>query len=167
MAQPLKLYFIRHGIAEERQPHLPDQQRALTPKGRQKTQKVAQRLHILGIKFDYLQTSPLIRAHQTAEILQQQGLVRAIHVSDLLSPEGNWQDWLKWLQDWRTQGLTHLALVGHEPHLSTWAELLVWGQPCQKLVLKKAGMIGLLLPEHHNPIGQSTLFWLTAPKLLL
>lgn len=166
MAQPLKLYFIRHGIAEERQSHLPDQQRALTLKGRQKTQKVAQQLQTLGINFDYLQTSPLVRAHQTAEIIQQQGLISAIHVSGLLSPEGNWQDWLNWFQNWRKQGLKHLALVGHEPNLSAWAEILVWGQPRQQLVLKKAGMIGLLLPEHHNPVGQSTLFWLTAPKLL-
>ena len=166
MAQPLKLYLIRHGIAEERQPHLPDQQRALTAKGQQKTQKVAQRLQTLGIHFDDLQTSPLVRAYQTAEILQHQGLVTCIQISDFLSPDGNWQDWLQWLQNWRNQGLTHLALVGHEPNLSTWAEILVWGQPRQQLVLKKAGMIGLLLPEHHNPVGQSTLFWLTAPKLL-
>ncbi|KAI9133934.1 phosphohistidine phosphatase SixA [Acaryochloris sp. CCMEE 5410] len=166
MAQPLKLYLIRHGIAEERQPHLPDPQRALTAKGRQKTQKVAQRLQELGLQFDDLQTSSLVRAYQTAEILQHQGLVTTIHISDLLRPDGNWQEWLQWLQNWRNQGLTRLALVGHEPNLSTWAEILVWGQPRRQLVLKKAGMIGLLLPEHHNPVGQSTLFWLTAPKLL-
>ncbi len=167
MAQPLKLYLIRHGIAEERRLHFPDEQQALTAKGRQKTQKVAQRLQALGLRFDYLQTSPLARAHQTAEILQRQGLVSAIHVSDLLSPSGSWQDWLPWLETWRKQGLTHLALVGHEPNLSEWAEILVWGQPRQQLVLKKAGMIGLLLPEDNNLVGQSTLFWLTAPKVLL
>jgi len=167
MAQPLKLYLIRHGIAEDRQPNVPDNKRSLTSKGRQKTQHVAQRLQTLGLQFDYLQTSPLVRAHQTAEIIHKQGLVTTIHLSDLLSPEGNWQDWLNWLQNWRKKGLTHLALVGHEPNLSEWAEILVWGQPCQQLILKKAGMIGLLLPEHHNPVGQSTLFWLTAPKLLL
>ncbi|WP_299485754.1 phosphohistidine phosphatase SixA [Acaryochloris sp. IP29b_bin.137] len=163
----LKLYFIRHGIAEERQPHVLDEQRALTTKGREKTQKVAQRLQTLGLHFDDLQTSPLVRAHQTAEILQQQGLVNAIHISDVLSPEGSCQDWLDWLQTWRKLGLASLALVGHEPNLSEWAEILVWGQPRQQLVLKKAGMIGLLLPEQTNPVGQSTLFWLTAPKLLL
>lgn len=54
MAPPLKLYFIRHGMAEARQPHLPDQQRTLTAKGQQKTRKVAQRLQTLGIHFDYL-----------------------------------------------------------------------------------------------------------------
>lgn len=164
---PLKLYFIRHGIAEERQPHVLDQQRALTAKGREKTQKVAQRLQALGLHFDDLQTSPLVRAYQTAEILQQQGLVKAIHITDLLSPEGSFQDWLGWLQTWRKQGLANLALVGHEPSLSEWAEILVGGQPRQQLVLKKAGMIGILLPEQTNPVGQSTLFWLTAPKLLL
>lgn len=162
-----QLYLIRHGIAEERQPHVPDEQRALTPKGRQRTQKVAQRLGMIGCRFDYLQTSPLVRAHQTADILQQAGLVSAIHVSELLSPGEHWQDWLAWLQTWRLDGLANLALVGHEPNLSAWAERLIWGQPRQQLVLKKAGMIGLLLPEHNNPVGHSALFGLTAPKWLL
>lgn len=167
MAEPLRLYLIRHGIAEERQPHVLDEQRALTDKGWQKTRKVAQRLQDLGISFDYLQTSPLVRAHQTAEIIRQQGLVNAVHKSDLLSPEGSLQDWLSWLQTWRQEGSASLALVGHEPNLSEWAGILIWGRPRQQMILKKAGMIGLLLPEHHTPVGQSALFWLTAPKLLL
>jgi phosphohistidine phosphatase len=35
------------------------------------------------------------------------------------------------------------------------------------IALKKAGMIGLTLPDQLEPIGNSTLFWLTPPKLFI
>ncbi|MER3478596.1 MAG: phosphohistidine phosphatase SixA, partial [Leptolyngbya sp. ERB_1_2] len=60
-----------------------------------------------------------------------------------------------------------LALVGHEPDLSGWAELLVWGEVRDRILLKKAGMIGLDLPDSGSAISNSQLFWLTPPKFLL
>ena len=60
-----------------------------------------------------------------------------------------------------------LALVGHEPDLSQWAELLIWGEAKGVLQLKKAGIIGIEIPDHIDPIGNSILFWLTPPRLLL
>jgi phosphohistidine phosphatase len=167
MGQPLQLYLIRHGIAVDRSLNLPDEQRPLTEKGIQRTQQVAHRLRSLGITFDYLQTSPLVRACQTAEILQRTALVGEVHVSEWLSPQGSFDEWLAWLQSWRQQGHSSLAIVGHEPYLSEWAERLIWGTVRHQLVLKKAGMIGILLPEEENPVSHSTLFWLTAPKFLL
>jgi phosphohistidine phosphatase len=56
--------------------------------------------------------------------------------------------------------------VGHEPNLSLWAETLLWGKTNGVLTLKKAGVLGLTLPEQ-TPIGNSTLFWLTPPRFLL
>jgi phosphohistidine phosphatase len=167
MYPPLQLYIIRHGIAVDRSSDLPDEQRPLTPQGQQKTQEVAQRLRALGLGFDYLQTSPLVRAYQTAKILQEEGLAGKVHTSEWLSPQGSFEQWLAWLQSWREQKHSSLAIVGHEPYLSEWAERLIWGAVRHQLALKKAGMIGILLPEQENPVSHSTLFWLTAPKFLL
>ena len=50
----MELYLIRHGIAEEHQPQLKDEERQLTPEGRQKTEKVAQRLAKLELHFDLI-----------------------------------------------------------------------------------------------------------------
>jgi phosphohistidine phosphatase len=57
--------------------------------------------------------------------------------------------------------------VGHQPDLASWAEQLTWGDDRQRLLLKKAGIIGLLIPDEGNPLGKSTLFWLTSPRLFL
>jgi phosphohistidine phosphatase len=162
-----ELYLIRHGLAGESGSYADDTQRPLTEEGQQKTHVIAKRLLQLQLQFDLILTSPLVRARQTAEILQEVGLGTQLEASSYLSPGGDFEGWLNWLKDWRKSNNTALALVGHEPDLSHWAEQLVWGKATGRLVLKKAGVIGINLPNSSNPIGKSELFWLTPPRLLL
>jgi phosphohistidine phosphatase len=161
------LYFIRHGIAQERSDEIDDSDRALTDEGRKKTCHVAKRLHELGLRFDLIQTSPLVRAKQTADIFGDSGFDCPTEISNELSPEGSFDHWLKWFLKWQKTGKTSLGLVGHEPNLSSWAEFLLWGEVKGVLVLKKAGVIGLAVPEAESLIGNSLLFLLIQPKLLL
>jgi phosphohistidine phosphatase len=164
----MELYLIRHGIAQERSADIKDEERSLTKEGRQKTEKVAQRLVKLDLHFDLIVTSPLVRARQTAEILIEAGLSSKMEESHHLTPDGNIQSWLKdWLEPRNYSPKTQLALVGHEPCLSEWAEILLWGKVKASLVLKKAGMIGIKLPEIGSPLGRSQMYWLTPPKYLL
>jgi phosphohistidine phosphatase len=164
----MELYLIRHGIAEEHQPELKDEERQLTPEGRQKTEKVADKLTKLGFHFDLILTSPLVRAYQTAEILIAAGLSSQLEQSHHLSFESNIQNWLQeWLEPRNYPHKTQLALVGHAPSLSHWAEILLWGEAKERLILKKAGMIGIKLPDDGSPLGRSQMFWLTPPKYLL
>ncbi|MEM8612020.1 MAG: phosphohistidine phosphatase SixA [Cyanobacteria bacterium P01_H01_bin.105] len=166
-----QVYFIRHGISVERGTYLDDTQRPLTEKGLYKTQKIAQRLVTLGLRFDSLLTSPLVRAVQTAEILCQADLVTAYERFNALAPDGKLHDWLTWLSTWQSSERTTLAVVGHEPDLSQWAQQLVQGESNDRWVLKKAGIIGLNIPEVNseaaNVIGHSQLFWLAPPRLIL
>jgi phosphohistidine phosphatase len=161
----IELYFIRHGIAAERGTYAEDGDRPLTDAGHRKTTRVAERLDQLGLHFDLILTSPLVRARQTAAILQTVGLGDRLEESSDLAPAGDFNHWLAWLTEWQSGG-KQLALVGHQPDLADWAETLVWGESNQRLVLKKAGVIGLLVPQS-DPIGHSQLFWLTPPKFLL
>ena len=164
----IELYLIRHGIAAERQTYTKDEERPLTDIGRQKTKKVAKRLNQISVQFELILTSPLVRAQQTAQILQQVGLSSTIEESLTLAPDGDFPAWLGWLEKWRSkQKSSCLALVGHQPDLAHWAETLIWGTAQEKLVLKKAGIIGLKLPESGTPVGKSELFLLTSPKWLL
>ncbi len=164
----IRLYLIRHGIAVEREEFSgQDGDRPLTHQGEQKTRRVAQRLKALELSFNYLLTSPLLRAQQTASILQAESLADATEIVDWLAPAGNFADGLAWLENIQKSNLNSVAFVGHEPDLSQWAELLLWEESRQVLVLKKAGIIGLLLPEAASPVGNSLLFWLSAPGLLL
>lgn len=164
----MELYLIRHGIAEEQQAGIKDEERHLTKEGRQKTEKVAQRLKKLDLQFDLIVTSPLVRARQTAEILLEVGLSSQMEESNHLAPNGHISSWLDyWLQPKNFAQNTQLAVVGHEPCLSNWAEILLWGEAKDSLVLKKAGMIGVKLPESGSPVGRSQMFWLTPPRYLL
>jgi len=160
-----QLYFIRHGIATERGGWKTDVERPLTPEGNTKTYHVAQRLKALGIQFKLIQTSPLIRAKQTAEIFDALGLSLQVLESIHLMPSGHLQDWLT---EWQGKKFPDpMAVIGHEPNLSLWAELLVFGHHWGRLKLKKTGVIGLNVPSSPPFIGRCHLFWLTSPKLLI
>lgn len=164
----MEIYLIRHGIAAARGTYADDEQRPLTEKGCIKTSKVANKLLSVGLKFDLILTSPLVRACQTAEILKQAGLAKHMQEFNPLKPDGDIQQWLEWQQQWyRENPNGKLALVGHQPDLGNWAELLVWGTVKEQLILKKAGVIGLKMPGIGTPLCRSTLFLLISPKWLL
>ena len=129
----MQLYLIRHAIAEERAPGLPDEGRALTLEGRSRMKQEMRGLRRLGISFERLAHSPLRRALETAEILAPlvEGKPR---VSALLAqaPGPALLDSLAG---------ESLALVGHDPWLSQLAGLLIGGTPA--LTLKKGGVLVL------------------------
>ena len=163
----VEIYLVRHGVAADRGKYATDEERPLTQEGDRKTRKVAKELLKLGLQFDLILTSPLVRSRQTAKILQGANLSKKIEISSALTPRGDFQTWLKWLDSWRQTGGRKLALVGHQPDLANWAETLIWGEAREVLVLKKAGIIGISLPEIGQPIGNSQIFWLTPPRFLL
>ncbi len=164
------LYLIRHGIAEDRENYEDDTLRPLTDEGRKKTKQVAKRLYDLGLRFDLLQTSPLVRAQQTAEIFTNI-FDSPVQQSSELAPEGSFEAWLQWATEWLSQhphpARASLGIIGHEPDLTTWAETLLWGESKGALVLKKAGIIGLVLPEAQPWTANGILFLSIPPKLLI
>ncbi|MDX2098173.1 MAG: phosphohistidine phosphatase SixA [Leptolyngbyaceae cyanobacterium bins.59] len=162
-----ELYIIRHGLAADRGSWANDKERPLTEEGDRKTRQVAQRLREFKVSFETVLTSPLVRALQTAAILSETQLVGRLEVSDWLAPGGDREAWLQWLEGWRQSGETRLAIVGHEPDLSEWAEGLIWGEVRGVITLKKAGILGLCLPESGPLLGNCQLFWLTPPRFVI
>ncbi|NEO87849.1 MAG: phosphohistidine phosphatase SixA [Spirulina sp. SIO3F2] len=160
----MDLFLIRHGIARDRALCSSDAERPLTSTGKKRTQKVAQRLADCGARFDLILTSPLLRAKQTADILLAAGLSQAVEVFTPLAPMGDLQLWVNWNQVYTYHSV---ALVGHQPDLGLWAEQLIWAHAPEKLIVKKAGVIGLKVGDRGSPIGSSELFLLTAPKWFL
>lgn len=164
----MELYLIRHGIAQEQSPTIPDGDRRLTQKGKDKTQRVAQRLQAIGVEFDLILTSPLVRAQQTAQILLERGLSPHLETFDPLAPGEDIALGVNQLiQEYQHRSQRCLALVGHQPDLANWAEYLVFGSPQGKLIVKKAGIIGLTLPSWDFQPGQGELLLLTPPRWLI
>lgn len=164
----MEVYLIRHGIAAERGTYTNDEQRPLVEKGRIKTKQVAEKLLTINLKFDRILTSPLTRAHQTAEIFQKVGLTNQIEIFEPLAPDGDIERWLEWYSQFsESNSDCKLALVGHQPDLGNWAEMLVWGSIKEQIIVKKAGIVGLNVPKINNPLSKSELFLLTSPKWLI
>lgn len=167
------LYLIRHGIAVDLDTIAPDltltdELRPLTKEGRNKLKQVAEKLQISGLKFDLIITSPLIRAKQTADLLIDRQLGSQLEVSPHLAPTGNLPAWLtEWERSKDSLAISKLALVGHEPNLSQWAELLIFGKVYNQLILKKGGIIGLKFPNGRIEIGTAQLHFLIPPKYLV
>lgn len=163
----MEIYLIRHGIAVDRQEYAQDEERPLTAQGRLKTSRVAKRLLATGLYFDYLYSSPLLRAQQTAQILLQEGLSPELQTLFPLRPGGSGAEGLAILNNLNLTAATKIALVGHQPDLGQWAQTWVWGDVPNKLVLKKAGIIGLTFQETPLTAGQGELFLLTSPRYFL
>jgi phosphohistidine phosphatase len=129
---------------------------------------VAERLLKIGLKFELILSSPLVRAYQTAEILRQVGLTKTIETFVPLKPDGAIAEWLEWLQQYQLEHPdAKIALVGHQPDLGNWTEMLLWGTVKGQIEVKKTGVIGLKIPEIGTPIARCTLFLHTAPKWLI
>ncbi len=70
----IELYLIRHGVAEERGEAWPDDfKRPLTADGMSRLRKSVRGLARLGVSFDVIVTSPLVRTRQTAEAVAAGG----------------------------------------------------------------------------------------------
>ena len=149
-----ELLLWRHGIADDRHPDRPDQERALTAEGRQRTEAVAAELCRLQLHCDLLLSSPLRRALQTAEIGVAAGLAPALELEVRLAPGGDPRLLLQ-AGPWR-----RLGLVGHEPDLGELASSLL-GLPAGSISVRKAGIVLLRL----GPTGAS-LEALIGPRLL-
>ena len=160
-----ELYLIRHGIAANWEDYPKDKDRPLTEKGRQKTQKMAQSLLQRKVRFDCIFTSPFLRALQTAEILAEVGLSREIEPLSLLTPGVKLGDWQKWWKECRyNKKGSSLSLVGHEPDLGNLSEQLLWGRVTGKIRLKKAGIVGIVIPEAEALSQNTELFLLVSPR---
>ena len=81
----LELYIIRHGLAgKSLEDETMDDERPLKKKGKEKMKEIAKGLKELKIGFDVVLTSPLLRAKESAEIVN--ALLRRYQRSDSHRP---------------------------------------------------------------------------------
>jgi phosphohistidine phosphatase len=157
---------MRHGIATQRSsPVAPgDARRPLTVKGKKKTERVAHGLSRLGYEVDWIVTSPLVRAVQTAEIVAGSFSARApVDMCTALRPGGSPEDLLSFLA--KNPDRRRILLVGHEPDLSELAARLIGAGSKANLTFKKAGCCCIRFDRHPSRATGQLVWWLT-PRLL-
>lgn len=117
------LYLMRHGAAEDVAPSGRDADRTLTPAGRATVRRVALALRDAGAApVGRIIASPLVRAQETAEIMQSiLGPHLDIDTDDSLEPDGSAYDLAM-----RTARAPHdTLLVGHQPNIEVVARSLL------------------------------------------
>jgi phosphohistidine phosphatase len=153
---------MRHGIAVPRglPPGSGDASRPLTPEGRKKTEQIAEGLQRLGWEVDWIVTSPLVRAAETAEIVAA-SLNRRVPVEPCaaLSPGGSAEDLLSFLA--KHADRKRVLLVGHEPDLGKLAARLMDAGPQANLTFKKGGCCAIRFDKHPSRSAGQLVWWLT------
>ena len=159
----VQLYLVRHAIAEERGPKWTDDtKRPLTKAGIKRMRTAARGVSRLGITFDIVLTSPLVRARQTADVLAAAFDVKPpIVITHSLAPGSRFADLLA---DIKKQPKREcIALVGHEPDLGVTASRL--GGLKRPLEFKK-GAVCRIDVDSIPPSGAGVLRWFATPALL-
>ncbi len=159
----MDLLVLRHGDAGKRSPSSGDFKRTLTPDGRQEILDLSNGLKFLEVKLDYILTSPLLRAKNTAELvaksLKYKGKIEEL---DALKPEGSRLEFYSALSKLKRESV--VLVVGHEPYLSQMISESISQSDC-RIDLKKAGLARIrvlaILPKLKGDLR-----WLLTPKLL-
>jgi phosphohistidine phosphatase len=121
-------YLVRHGeaVAESLDP-----QRPLTRVGRQKVERVANLTAARGVQVSVVFHSGILRARQTAEILAES--LCPLHGVQMLSGLQSQDDPLITRAELESARASAM-LVGHLPHMSRLAALLVHDDPEREVV---------------------------------
>ncbi|AEA11678.1 phosphohistidine phosphatase, SixA [Thermoproteus uzoniensis 768-20] len=130
------LYLAQHGKSFS---EAEDSERRLTPEGAAETEKVARLLAVAGVKVAEVLHSGKTRARQTAEIFARH-LGAPVREADGLAPNDDPRIWAS-----RAEALTSdVLLVGHLPHLSRLASLLLVGDPQKEVIrFRYSGVVKL------------------------
>ena len=164
----MRLYLIRHADAVSRDvpSAAPDAQRPLTKEGRQQAFEVGRGLKRLEATIRVVATSPYVRAVETAQEFRRafdDGL--PLREMPEMRSEADPKSTSAALKMFSVED--HVAVVGHEPHISAWLSLLVAGQEdalrCQ---FKKAAVACVDIDHVPPSAGSGTLRWFLTSKQL-
>lgn len=158
-----ELYVIRHAPAETRGSAWPDDtKRPLTEQGISRLRKSVRGLARLGLSFDVILTSPLLRARQTAELMAATlDAHPPIVVVESLAPGAHHQALLADLE--KQTRRRRIALVGHEPGIGELAARLAGLR--RPLEFKK-GAICRIDVDAMPPSDPGTLRWFLQPRIM-
>lgn len=158
----MNLYLLRHGSAGQRKVNpIADRKRPLDKEGKQQCILLGRVLNSLKLQFDYVLSSPLKRALQTAALVgTETGFEKKIQLSQALAPTGTWSDFHRLLDE--LAGAEDVLLVGHSPNLPEFLNRLLYPAGTKSVLRLRKGAIAMLDLER----GPAKLQWLLDPRVL-
>lgn len=161
MNRDLRLYFLRHGLADHPDFTGDDDNRPLTRDGEVRLRRQAEFLAGLDLDLDIILTSPLTRAVQTAAIVAARlGLADQVLEEPRLGHGFGVESLAAILAD-LPPNQQRILLVGHEPGLSTVIGGITGGS---EVVCKKGGLARVDIDGGADLHGR--LVWLLPPKVM-
>jgi len=156
-----ELLIIRHAVAHERDASAwpNDELRPLTAEGSDKFRKAARGLARVADVPEELLCSPLVRARQTAAILEREAAFPRALELDVLRPGTAISVLVRALHERRSASI---AIVGHEPDLGQLLASLLGGP----VVPLKKGAVAQLAFEQRVEEGAGQLLALLPPRVL-
>lgn len=161
-----EFYIMRHGIAVTRSSAgFPDDaKRPLTPEGKEKMRQISAGLKRAGFDPDWIVSSPLVRAVETAEIVGETlGSNVPLEFCDALRPGGSAEALIAFLA--KRPNRKRVLVVGHEPDLGEMAARLVGAGLHANLPFKKGGCC-LITFDSFPPKSPGRLVWWLTPRLM-
>lgn len=159
----MRLYVLRHGLAEDVGDDGTDAGRHLTELGRERVRAAANGLAALGMRPDVLLTSPVIRARETAEIIGHV-LQRKPEIVQALQTGSSAHGVVRALGAYEASA--RVMIVGHEPTLSELVALLLTGSARGMAVrFKQSACVTIALQSINPPRGAVLRSMLTARQL--
>jgi len=165
-AADYELCIMRHGIAAERSSTaiLDDSKRPLTSEGKEKMREIACGLASIGLKPDWIVSSPLVRAVETAEVVAEAFDPNPpLERCDALRPGGEPEALLTFLAKRPTR--RRAIVVGHEPDLGELAARLIGAGRSANMPFKKGGCCLISFTEF-PPKTPGRLAWWLPPRIL-
>lgn len=165
------LFVIRHAVAEEREAfakkNSEDSLRPLTIKGKKKLLKVIESLGSELKTIELIVTSPYTRSKETAQILSKKLGGKKIVESVELAPSAPPNAIVKWLKV-HANNYKNVAIIGHEPHLSSFVSYLLSGQMKDSFIeIKKSSVVLLEVGGFEDLIAaHAKLIWAIPAKIL-
>ncbi|HZE77349.1 MAG TPA: phosphohistidine phosphatase SixA [Nitrososphaeraceae archaeon] len=169
----MDLFILRHGEAGKKltASKNKDSERPLTVSGQKEVADISNSLKDLGIKFDFIISSPLKRAHQTAAIVAKTfKKEKQMENWNELKPEGSRQElYRKLASPTQFKRYSSVLIVGHEPYLTDMiSDIISDGKDGKgeggSFVLKKAGLARIGITSSTPPNLHGELKWLLTPK---
>ncbi|MGH9326470.1 MAG: phosphohistidine phosphatase SixA [Terriglobia bacterium] len=165
--QRYELYLMRHGIAADSDGTTPadDAKRPLTPEGKLKLRASARGLEVTGADLDWIVSSPLKRAAETAEIIAAELAPEAVleHCEALAPGMLTAQKLISFLSQ---NAERHRVLaIGHEPSLSELASELMGASQRANFAFRKGGCC-LITFDEFPPKSPGLLNWWLTPRLM-
>ncbi len=158
----MRLLIIRHAIAVPHgTPDVPEDARPLTPRGEKRFREAARGLARICRRPDLLLTSPLVRARQTAQIAAEAwGKIEPKEEKALAG--GSFEQIAAVVDKHGSKGV--VAIVGHEPDVSSLVARLLGTSASERLTFKKGGAALLDVPG--RMAEGAALVWYLPPRVL-